>query len=204
MSGDTTADVGNLIERLRRGDASARRELLDRIYHRLRRIAAATFRKEFGRLGGRHDVDSVVDEAWVRLLNALELAAPKSADEFYNLMFLKVRQVLLDMARRQTRDDGRLEPAVANGTSGDRAAPALHDVEDTTHEPSRLAFWTELHREVAALPEKERVVFEFHYFADFPQSEIARLLDLHPKQVSRLWIAATARLAIALGEDRTF
>ncbi len=64
MNGETTADVGNLIERLRRGDESARRELLDRVYHRLRRIAAATFRKEFHRLRGRHDVDSVVDEAW--------------------------------------------------------------------------------------------------------------------------------------------
>ena len=39
-SGDTTADVGDLIERLRNGDDSARRALLERVYHRLRRIAA--------------------------------------------------------------------------------------------------------------------------------------------------------------------
>jgi RNA polymerase sigma factor (sigma-70 family) len=201
MNGDTTADVGNLIERLRRGDESARRALLDRVYHRLRRIAAATFRKEFGRLRGRHDVDSVVDEAWARLLRALEHAAPKSADEFYNLMFLKVRQVLLDMARKQTREDARLEAAPVNGSSG--GPPPALDVADSTHEPSLLAFWTDFHREVASLPEQERVVFEFHYFADFPQSEIARLLDLHPRQVSRLWIAATARLAAALGENES-
>jgi len=200
MNGDTTADVGNLIERLRRGDESARRELLDRVYHRLRQIAAATFRKEFHRLVGRHDVDSVVDEAWARLMRALEQVLPGSAEEFYSLMFHKVRQVLLDMARRQTRDDARREAAPADGTGGDSAA-AL-DVEDSTHEPSRLAFWTEFHREVASLPDNERVVFDFHYFADLPQTEIARLLDLHPKQVSRLWIAATARLALALGENK--
>ena len=43
------------------------------------------------------------------------------------------------------------------------------------------------------------------YFADLPQSEVARILDLHPKQVSRLWLAATGRLAQWLDgfEDRT-
>jgi RNA polymerase sigma factor (sigma-70 family) len=175
MSGETTADVGNLIERLRRGDESARRELLDRVYHRLRRIAIATFRNDFRRLSRRHDVDSVVDEAWTRLMHALEQFLPASAGEFYSLMLLKVRQVLLDMARRQTRDDARREAAPADCASG---GAARFDVEDSTHEPSQLAFWTEFYQEVASLPDQKRVVFEFHYFADFPQSEIARLLDL--------------------------
>jgi hypothetical protein len=44
MSGDTTADVDRLIERLRTGDDSARRALLDRVVHRLHRIARSTFR----------------------------------------------------------------------------------------------------------------------------------------------------------------
>jgi DNA-directed RNA polymerase specialized sigma subunit len=38
-------------------------------------------------------------------------------------------------------------------------------------------------------------VFDFHYFADLSQVDIARLLDLTPKHVSRLWLAATTRLA---------
>jgi hypothetical protein len=50
MNGETTADVHRLIERLRAGDDSARNALLDRVHHRLRRIAAALFRKEFPRL----------------------------------------------------------------------------------------------------------------------------------------------------------
>ena len=39
------------------------------------------------------------------------------------------------------------------------------------------------------------MVFDLPYFAEFSQAEIANLLDLHPKQVSRLWLAATGRLA---------
>jgi hypothetical protein len=41
MNGETTSDVRDLIERLRAGDDSARQALLERVHHRLRRIAAA-------------------------------------------------------------------------------------------------------------------------------------------------------------------
>ena len=193
MNGDTTADLQNLIERLRSGDESARGALLERVHHRLRRIAAATLQKDFRRLSARHDVDSVVDEAWAQLMKALETNRPVTVDEFYRLIFRKVRHVLLDMARRQSRDDARRQDETPVEERSDSESP--FDPGDTTYEPSRLAFWTEFHKEVESLPDEQRVVFDFHYFAEFPQAEIARLLDLHPKQVSRLWIAATVRLA---------
>ena len=82
MSGDTTADVRDLIERLRRGDDSAREALLERVYSRLRRIAAATFHTEFPRLRDRHDLNSVVDEAWMRLMGALENVVPSHLKSF--------------------------------------------------------------------------------------------------------------------------
>ncbi len=192
MSGHTTTDVGELIERLRAGDPSARRALLERIQHRLRRIAAAMMRR-FPTVSGRHDVNSVVGNAWMRLMKALETVRPETPDRFYRLVFRKVRHVLLDMARRQARED-RLTPARSpRPDASDSRLP--YDVADTTLEPSRLAFWTEIHREVGRLPEDQRAVFRFHYFAEIPQSEIARLLDLHPREVSRLWVKATMRLA---------
>jgi RNA polymerase sigma factor (sigma-70 family) len=193
MNGETTADVHRLIERLRFGDDSARSALLERVYHRLRRIAAALLRNEFPRLRARHDLNSIIDEAWMRLMKTLAETRPESAEDFYNLMFHKVRQVLLDMARIQTRDDARWRQGPANGEEPD-AAPVF-DVGDSTHEPARLAIWSEFHREVESLPDNQRLVFDLHYLAEFSQSEIARLLDLHPKQVSRLWLAATGSLA---------
>jgi RNA polymerase sigma factor (sigma-70 family) len=200
MNGETTADVRDLIERLRAGDASARQALLERIHHRLRRIAAATLRKEFPRLRAQHDLDSVVDEAWVQLMKALETTRPATVESFFSLVFLKVHHVLLDMARRHGRHNHLQQPVVSHpGSSGD---PGLGDVPDTTHEPSRLAVWTELHREVEKLPETQRLVFNLHYLADFSQAETARLLDLHPKEVSRLWLAAAGRLAEWLGDCR--
>lgn len=198
MHGDTTADVKDLIERLRHGDHTARTALLERVYHRLRRIAAATFRKEFSRLSARHDLNSVVDEAWIRLLKALESAEVSTAEEFYGLMFHKVRHVLLDMARRQTRDDARARHGPPDSAGSDAEVP--YDAGESTHDPARLAFWTEFHCEVESLPVDQRTVFDFHYFAELTQAEIARILDLDPKKVSRLWLAATRRLALRLGQ----
>ena len=72
MTGGTTADVHDLIERLCRGDDAARGRCLDRVYHRLCRVAETTLRTQFPRLAGQHELNSVVDEAWMRLMGALE------------------------------------------------------------------------------------------------------------------------------------
>jgi RNA polymerase sigma factor (sigma-70 family) len=193
MSGDTTADVRDLIDRLRAGDDSARKALLERVAHRLHRIASATLRKEFYRLRAHHDTDSVVSETWMRLEKALKTYHPESPEDFYSFMFLKVRQVLLDMARGQTRHDDRFKPTDFRNEGGSGDSTPV-EPGDSTHDPAGLVFWTEFHEQVGRLPDDQRLVFDFHYFANFPQAEIARLLDLHPKAVSRLWIAATSSL----------
>lgn len=192
MSGETTRDVRFQIERLRKGDDAAQRALLERVYHRLCRIAAATLHAEFPRLRDQHELHSVVNLAWMRLLEALETTQPSSAEEFYSLMFHKVRHVLLDLARRKTREDARVRRPI--GVGDDSNSPSRFEPGDATDDPAQLAFWTEFHREVASLPDPERAVFDFHYYAEFSQAEIALLLNLHPKQVSRLWLSATGRL----------
>jgi RNA polymerase sigma factor (sigma-70 family) len=193
MSGDTSADVHDLIEKLRHGDDSARRALLERVHHRLCRIAAATLRKQFPRLRDQHELHSVVDEAWIRLMSALKTARPESPHAFYGLMFHKVHQVLLDLATRESRNAARTRRVRAGTRTA--ASAAFFEPGDISGDPAQLAFWTEFHQEVASLPEPQRMVFDFHYYAEFPQVEIAQLLNLHPKQVSRLWLAATDRLA---------
>ena len=107
MADNTSADLQNLIDRLRGGDDAARRELLERVYNRLLRIAARIYHDDFSALRGRHDLESVVSETWVRLAGALEKTQPQTVDGFFGLIFHKVRQVLLDMASDQRRDDQR-------------------------------------------------------------------------------------------------
>jgi RNA polymerase sigma-70 factor (ECF subfamily) len=195
---DTTTDLQLLIDRLRRGDDAARRELLRRAHDRLIKIAGKVFQQDFPALHGRHELESVVSEVWMRLAGALEKTQPETVEGFFGLVFVKVRQVLLDMAERQRRVDRRREPA-RGGPDGSDATPDL-DPADTTHEPGQLALLTEFHEQIEKLPEDQRRIFEMHYYGGFSQAEIAAMLDLHRKQVSRLWLAATGRLAQWLDE----
>ncbi len=95
------------------------------------------------------------------------------------------------MAGRQKRADDRMrEPAGNKREFADNREPA-----DESLDPGRLALLTEFHRQVENLPNDQRVVFDLHYYTDLPQVEIARLLGLHPRKVSYLWVAATERLA---------
>lgn len=191
MIGDTTADLRCLIDRLASGDDSARAELLARAYNRMWRIAATMFHRDFPNLRDRHDVESVVDESWARLMRALETVRPPTVEDFLRLVAHKVRQVLLDMAERQRRRDDRARDDARRC----RESPDTADVADESLEPGRLALLTEFHRQVENLPAEQRTVFDLHYYTDLPQAEIARVLGIHPRKVSYLWIAATEQLA---------
>jgi RNA polymerase sigma factor (sigma-70 family) len=115
--------------------------------------------------------------------------------DFFRLAAHKVRQVLLDMADRQRRRAAR----EVTGLGGDSDWGGVSSVADQTLDPARLALWSEFHARVANLPDDERQVFELHYYLELPQAEIARMLDLHPRKVSYLWVAGTDRLADDLG-----
>jgi RNA polymerase sigma factor (sigma-70 family) len=196
MRKDTTMQLQGLIDRMRQGDRHACRELLDRAHGRLQKLAAKMLAGSFPGLRASHDVDSVVDEVWLRLLQATEKAEPPTVADFFRLAAFKVRQVLLDLADRQRRRWKREMAVGENSAAADRVAEAV----DQSHDPARLALWSELHEQVEGLPEPERAVFEMHYYLGIPQSEIARILGLHVRKVSYLWVAATDKLARHLSE----
>jgi RNA polymerase sigma factor (sigma-70 family) len=191
MGDADSTELQDLLDRLRRGDREARRLLLERACERLRRLAGRMLHGSFPELARRHEVDSVVHETWVRLLQALEKTEPPTVADFFRLAAHKFRQVLLDMAEGERRRGRReaLGLSAADGAASSRGA---------TYDPARLALWTEFHEKVAALGDQERAVFEMHYYLELPQAEIARVLDLHPRKVSYLWIAATEKLGEGL------
>ena len=186
MKTDDTALIQGLLDRLRQGDRAARQQLLERACGRLRRLAGQMLHGLFPDLARRHEVDSVVHEAWFRLLQALDQTEPATVADFLRLAAHKFRQVLLDMAQSERRRAQR----EALGFSAAEAGPPASD----TYDPARLAQWTAFHEKVATLSELQRAVFEMHYYLELPQAEIARILELHPRKVSYLWVAATEKL----------
>ena len=69
----------------------------------------------------------------MRLMTALKTTQPESPEAFYSLMFHKVRQVLLDLAMRQTRETARRRQGPLGADGSTTAASLIGD--DTTHDP---------------------------------------------------------------------
>jgi RNA polymerase sigma factor (sigma-70 family) len=194
VSDGTIEHLRHLIDGLRRNEDGARRAIMERVCNRLRRLAAHILSASFADMAGRHQLDSVVHETWLRLAQALETTQPASVEHFFRLAAQKVRHVLLDMVQSHRRQRSH----EALGLSDGSRAPTMAGGQ--THDPQRLALWTEFHEKVAGLPDDERTVFEMHYYLELPQAEIAEVLGLHPRQVSRLWIRSTDKLADGLAD----
>jgi RNA polymerase sigma factor (sigma-70 family) len=129
-------------------------------------------------------------------MQALDKADPPTVEDFFRLAAHKIRQVLLDMADRQRRIDQR-ETFLSHS---DSRFSGGGDPSNQTYDGARLAQWTEFHSKVDTLDEPEKSVFEMHYYLGLPQAEIARLMNVHPRKVSYLWIAATEKLADQLAQ----
>jgi RNA polymerase sigma factor (sigma-70 family) len=195
MDQPTTSALQALLDRLRTGDRQARREFLEQVCERLRRLAAKILSGSFPNLQARHEVDSVVHETWLRLMQALDKTDPPTVADFFRLAAFKIRQVLLDMVARQRRVDQRETFLAAADSQATGSVQPRSELGTQTYDGAKLALWTELHNQVGRLPEAERTVFEMHYYLGLPQAEIAKVLELHPRKVSYLWIAATESLA---------
>lgn len=203
MDQATTGELQDQLDRLRSGDKAARRAFLEQACGRLRKLAAKILYGSFPNLQARHDVDSVVHETWLRLMQAVDKADPPTVADFFRLAAHKIRQVLLDMADRQRRQDQR-ETFLARTDSLHNQYQERSAAGNQTYDAARLASWTEFHTKVEGLPEAERSVFEMHYYLGLPQAEIAKVTGLHPRKVSYLWVAATESLADGLSEFGPF
>lgn len=193
MSPEDTLALQQIIDRILQGDREARRELLNRACGRLRRLTARILNESFPAVKARHELDSIVSETWIRLVRTVESTDPPTVADFFRLAAFKVRQVLLDLADKQRKQLSR--ELLGNAGSNDSSSGGAPDPSQRTYDPARLALWTEFHEKVQSLTEEERAVFEMHFYLDMPQSEIARVLNLHPRKVSYQWISATEKLA---------
>jgi len=193
VSDNTSTELQDLIDRLHRGDEIARRALIERVHDRLLRIATTLFDPDRSGPHGRRQLESAVSDIWLRSVGTLGTQKGETVDGFVGSACAMVRQVLLEIAQGQRR----LEPERKGGDCAmdQTQTYAGSDPALTEHEAGNLAVLTEFHQQVETLPDDLRTVFELRYYGGFSQPEIAQMLELDPKQVSRRWLAATGRLA---------
>lgn len=177
------------LERMRAGEVAARDELIRDCQERFLRLARKMLHG-FPGVARHEQTDDVAQNAMPRLLRALEEVRPRSVREFFGLAALKIRQVLVDMARHYRIELARRE-SVAN-IEGSSPSPA--DPADLSHEPGRLAEWCELHEKIDRLPEEEKEIMDLRFYQGLQFNEIATLLGVTERTAQRRWSAALLRL----------
>ncbi|MCA9052582.1 MAG: sigma-70 family RNA polymerase sigma factor [Planctomycetaceae bacterium] len=181
--------------RLQQGEFDAVNQLLEhaglRLQHLARKMLAG-----FGAVRRHEQTDDVLQNALLRLTRALHESVPDDARHFFRLAALQIRRELIDLSRRYNgkgalsldadRDDQR------SGV-GDALAPSEH-----TNDPRRVAEWTEFHRLVQELPEKEREVVDLLLYNGLSQQEAAETMQVDVRSIKRYWQRARISLFEAL------
>jgi RNA polymerase sigma-70 factor (ECF subfamily) len=198
-SADPTVQIQTWLDRMQRGDPAARDELLGFACERLRSLTRKML-KGFGRVKRFEETDDVFQNALLRLWKAIEQVQPPSAQEFFGLAALQIRRELIDLARQYYGPHGAGTHHAGQFVADDSACtpPGGPELSDTTYEPSRLAVWSEFHRQVEALPAEERAVFDLVWYQGLTQPRAAVLLGISEPTLKRRWWSARRRLHQAL------
>jgi RNA polymerase sigma-70 factor (ECF subfamily) len=199
----TSQRIQGCLDRLRGGDAAARDDLIATACARLGALTRRMFR-DYPGVQRWEEADDVMQNAALRLCQALRDVVPQTPAEFMGLAALQIRRQLIDLARRYSGPEGlgaRHGSAELN-SDGSAASPAQPS--DSTYRPDRLASWAEFHQRVEALPDEERSVFDLLWYQEVSQAEAAPLLGVSLATVKRRWQSARRRLFDLLGGDLPF
>jgi RNA polymerase sigma factor (sigma-70 family) len=105
---------------------------------------------------------------------------------------------LLDLARHFFGPEGvgthQLTDADLPGGNG----RSRYEAGQTTNDPEKLFDWTLFHEQVGTLPERAQEVFRLHWYYELKFVQIAELLGIDRKEVSKLWGSAQEALAVAM------
>ena len=198
----TTTLIQGWIDRLRAGDETARDQLINCCCDRLRLLTRKMLRR-YPRVKRWEETDDVLQNVLLRLRRSLSQVTPASVADFLRLASLNIRRELLDLVKRYCGPQGL---AARHSTRHDNPASRetdsdLEQAVDLSHEPSRLATWSEFHEKVGSLPNEEREVFDLIWYQGLSQAEAAQVLHISERTLQRRWQAARVNLVEALGGE---
>ncbi len=162
---DETADLTGLLDRMRRGDASALDELMPRVYTELRRIAGALMKCE--RPAHTLQPTAVVHEAYVQLAGLDEIEWQSRA-HFLAMAARCMRRILVDHARARG----------AAKRGGDRQMVTLDDRVAALDADVDLLVLHEALERLARTNERAAAVIELRYFGGLTTEETAEALGI--------------------------
>jgi RNA polymerase sigma-70 factor (ECF subfamily) len=198
------ADTDLLLDRVRLGDAGARRRLLNRHRSRLRRAIA---RRLDRRLAARVDPSDVVQEALAEADRRLDDYAARRPLPFYPWLRQLADERLAALYRRHVTARRRTverEEAVPTPLSNESAAALADRLVDRGSRPGSRLIRAELRQRVqdalAELPPRDREVLVLRHLEQRPTAEVADRLGISVGAVRVRVVRALARLRESLAD----
>ena len=174
--------ITRILEELRAGKEGAQSQLIEAVYGELHKIAGRLLARE--REGHTLEATALVNEAYMQMVGDARLDW-KDRSHFYAAAAQSMRHILVDYARRHKaakRDGGRhrVELTDALAISEDR----LEEVLAIDEALERLAQWDERQSRIVVM----------RFFGGMTEEEIAEVLGVGRRTVSRDWNLARAWL----------
>jgi len=175
-------DVTSLLNKLADGDRQAGAQLVPLVYNELRRLAARCLQRE--RENHTLQATALVHEAYLKL-TAQRSARWQNRAQFFALAAQAMRRILVDYARTQQR--------IRRGGKQQKVTldEALLVSPDRTEE--LIAVHESLSRLEKLDPRQSQIV-ELRYFGGLTVEEVAEVLRVSSKTVTREWNTAKAWL----------
>lgn len=173
-------DITTLLRRFREGDRDAEQQLVPRVYHELRKLAAAYMRRE--KPGASLQPTALVHEAYLRMVDYKEVQF-KDRHHFFALAAQVMRRILVDRARAR-------KAAKRGGSAGVLSLDEAIQV-GTEKEDLLISLDHALDRLTEMNPRMGQIV-EMRFFGGMTEEEVAEYLGISARTVKRQW--STARL----------
>ena len=166
--------ITELLQAWSDGDTEALPKLVPLVDDQLKRIAHVYMLRE--RPGHTLQTVDLVNEALIRLLGGKRIDW-HSRKHFYALVARRMRQVLIDFARKRS---------AANGPGGIEHI----DLDNAIISPGmseELRLLDEALEKLAAFDKRKVAIVEYRYFGGYTVKEVAELLDISEATVEREW-----------------
>jgi RNA polymerase sigma factor (sigma-70 family) len=198
----TTAQVNDLLQRLREGDPGSVQALLEASMRRLQ-ILAKRISNNIPGVKRWEQTDDLVQNSVIRLWKALETNHPQTPLEYYRLASTIMRRELIDRSRHFFGAEGIGANLARTGNALDSQFVSPVDLKtDQTNEPSKLASWTEFHEYVESLNEEDKALFDLLWYQGLTLTQAAELLGSSERTTRRRWKLARVALHDAiLGQE---
>jgi RNA polymerase sigma-70 factor (ECF subfamily) len=189
---ESTVAIQRCIDRLHDGQTDVRGELLNYAFERLQWMVKK-MKRGYERVGRWEQSDDVVQNASLRLYEALGQVEITDARHFFRLAALQIRRELLDMCRHYYGPLGagaNYQTAMHQPGADHSQRPEVFDRAELSADPQKVQEWGDFHRHVNELPEAEREVVDLLWYHELSQDEAARIVGVSTRHVKRLWRSA--------------